>query len=320
MSSSFLEAVEHRSVAARRSIPLAAETIEAAAARGMRSHATFAYRGVEVAYSELPDAQSNLLFGNVLWPCAEVLSKLLVDAARGGAKVWTPAACAQLGLPLEMLLSRRFGVKVEPLLGPSGVDRLGLETLIPDVSDGTSVLEVGAGVGVTGLVCHALGARVLLTDGEARLVDALLHQQRAAAGEPTDRLRIELLDWHVDAARLHSDSHGEQQQEECFRLILGCEVLNPACEGEVQVPCVIARRLEKARGARALLLSQVRRVATCQAAVRELESHGLAVAAFRVCNGREAFEISRDLEQLVPSEQDGAHLLLVAAWPAHAIT
>ena len=36
-----------------------------------------------------------------------------------------------------------------------------------------SVLEVGAGVGLTGLVAHALGARVLLTDGEARLVEAL---------------------------------------------------------------------------------------------------------------------------------------------------
>ena len=61
----------------------------------------------------------------------------------------------------------------------------------------------------------------------------------------------------------------------------------------------------------ALLLSEVRRIETCTQAVRALEAAGLAVGAFRVCNGREAFEVGRSLDDL----EVGATLLLVAAWP-----
>ena len=44
--------------------------------------------------------------------------------------------------------------------------------------------------------------------------------------------------------------------------------------------------------------------------VRELGQAGLRVAAFRVCNGRELFEVGLDVLVEV-----GAVLLLVAAWP-----
>ena len=90
MSTSFLTVVAQRADDALKSprvtpgIRLAGESTAFAAARGMREKATFSYRGVQVEYSELPDAESNLLFGNVLWPCAETLTKLLVDQQRGG--------------------------------------------------------------------------------------------------------------------------------------------------------------------------------------------------------------------------------------------
>lgn len=289
-------------------IPLTPETAEMAAARGMRENAVFEYRGVSIPYSELPDAESNLLFGNVLWPAAETLSRLVIDAARGGVKLWTTAAAMQLGVPLEMLLAKRFGLASIPTSpSPEAIARLGLgRSLVPDVSD-MSVLEVGAGVGLAGLACHACGARVLITDGEERLVDALSmkHADIVAQGE---RVRFRVLDW------------SEEVKDDCerFDLILGCEVLNPACEGEVHVPRLIGKRLRQRSSSSAsaplppcaLLLSEVRRTETCLRAVQELTASGLDVAAFQVCNGRELFEVPIDVLPPV-----GAMLLLVATRP-----
>ena len=265
----------------------------------MRESAVFSYRGIDIQYSELPDAASNLLFGNVCWPAAETLARLLIDEARGGAKVWTPESCAQLGVPLEMLLSRRFGAAVTSPPFPGALERLGLSSIVPDVSAGSRVLEVGAGVGITGLACHALGSHALLTDGESRLVEHCRASHRAAAAT-SGRLRFATLDWHADTLA---------EDDGPFDVILGVEVLNPACEGEVHVPRVVARRLSRAAGSRVLLLSEVRRVETCATAVRELTAAGLLVAAFRVANGREAVEVP--IEALV---EVGATLLIVATW------
>lgn len=222
---------------------------------------------------------------------------------------------------------------MSPPPSTGALERLGLHAVVPDVSarDGAvSVLEVGAGVGLSGLACHACGARVLLTDGEVRLVEALRTKHAAAASpaasaitcsagasaaSTAERLRFGELDW----TQLEADGC------ETFDVILGCEVLNPACEGEVHVPRLIGKRLRKrtdsagagARGAAppcALLLSEVRRAETCHTAVRELQAHGLTVAAFQVCNGRELFEVALDA---LPSV--GAMLLLVATWPASAV-
>ena len=101
---------------------------------------------------------------------------------------------------------------------------------------------------------------------------------------------------------------GLPSSEPPFDVIIGSDVLNPACRGELFAPRVIARRLSRAAGACALLLSEVRSADTCRAAVRELEANGLRVAAYRVCNGREVFELP-----LEPPPPVGAHLLLVAA-------
>ena len=284
------------------------ESMAVAAARGMRERATFSYRGVDIEYAELPDSESNLLFGNVLWPAAETLSKLLIDQSRGGAKMWTADATMQLGIPLDMLIERRFGLRIQLPPSPTALEWLGLASVVPDVSvAGTNVLEVGAGVGLTGLVCHALGASVLLTDGEARLVEAL--RARHPSGEDaTKMLRFDQLDWHVDSA-LAADSDADDRTCERFDLILGVELLNPACCGEVHVPALVCRRLARTPGARAMLLSEVRRVETCLTAVHTLAMQGLRVAAFQV-QGREAFQVRLDELPAV-----GSMLLLVAAWP-----
>ena len=310
MSESFLAAARARSSDAHVApgIKLADESAAAAIGRGMRERATFSYRGIDIEYAELPDSESNLLFGNVLWPAAETLSKLLIDQSRGGAKLWTADAAMQLGMPLDMLIERRFGLRIELPPSPTALEWLGLTSVVPDVSiAGTKVLEVGAGVGLTGLACHALGASVLLTDGEARLVDAL--RARHPSGDDAT-LRFAQLDWHMERFEaLAADSDPDDGTRERFDLILGCEVLNPACCGEVHVPALVHRRLARTPGARAMLLSEVRSVETCFTAVHTLAMHGLRVAAFQVM-GREAFQVRLDELPGV-----GPMLLLVATWP-----
>ena len=111
------------------------------------------------------------------------------------------------------------------------------------------------------------------------------------------------------------------------------------------MPALIARKLAKMAGARALLLSEVRRaiprrsltlyppsscclhhvlrcgvlmrrqvrsVQTCFTAVHTLATHGLRVAAFSIV-GREGFQVRLDALPEV-----GSTLLLVATWPPAA--
>lgn len=67
----------------------------------------FEWRGRAVEYWELPDAESDLLFGNVLWPCAEVLSRLLLDASDHVHNMWDDERCLSMGVTLEQLVARR---------------------------------------------------------------------------------------------------------------------------------------------------------------------------------------------------------------------
>merc|ERR1719414_975228 len=98
------------------------------------------------------------------------------------------------------------------------------------------VLEVGAGVGLTGLVCHALGAcQVVLSDGEERLVHALHEKHGHREG-----VSSALLDWKTDAG-------GEQ-----FDVVLGSDILLTVCEGHIYAPRVIGARLRNTPEARGL--------------------------------------------------------------------
>merc|ERR1739848_126419 len=91
---------------------------------------------------------------------------------------------------------------------------------------GKAVLEIGAGVGLAGLACRACGAaRVLLTDGEKRLVEELKahHNQHV-------ELEFEVLDWRTDTKVF--------EESEKFDLILGSDVCVGFAEGHIHVPKV----------------------------------------------------------------------------------
>jgi len=160
---------------------------------------------------------------------------------------------------------------------------------VPSVR-GRTVLEVGAGVGLTGLACLKCGAEhVTITDGEQRLVDSLREHHSIK------NLSVALLDWKHDT--------GEQQ----FDIILASDVLLPLCEGHLCVPAVVARRLRREVSACALILDRVRH-AKLPAVVGELQRLGLRVSAYQVSATGEAFQIS--VEQVSP----GVYVLLTVCW------
>lgn len=232
---------------------------------GGRRH--FAWRDVEVDYWELEESEEDLLFGYAAWPSATILARLLVDAQLLAAN--THASALQVA----------WAVK------------------------GLSVLEVGAGVGLTGLACQALGAAtVLLTDGEMRLVESL----RKHHGH-LPRLSFDFLDWRADCG-----------QEE-FDFILGCDVLLGAADGHVCVPEVISRRLRRCPSSRALLLSRIRKVQTLKTAAAELTLRGLKVEILRVAPYGDHELMEMTTEQLVCSDISW-YVMLVASWEDEAST
>ncbi|PIE57422.1 MAG: methyltransferase [Desulfobulbus propionicus] len=60
------------------------------------------------------------------------------------------------------------------------------------VEPGTRLLEVAAGLGISGLVAAAAGYQVTLSDHEERILD---FQRVSAAASKIDNVRFELLDW-----------------------------------------------------------------------------------------------------------------------------
>ena len=117
------------------------EVAEAAAALlECASRHRFEWRGRAVEYFELPDAETDLLYGNVLWPCAEVLSRLLLDAADGTPGLWDDARCQTLGVPLEQLVMKRFGATLRRPPRSEADDAAPLPAL-----QGAKLLEIGCG-------------------------------------------------------------------------------------------------------------------------------------------------------------------------------
>ena len=263
----------------------------AEAASDLLEHAgyhCFEWRGRSVEYWELPDADSDLLFGNVLWPCAEVLSRLLLDSFDGMPGLWDDARCLTMGVPLEQLVAERFSVGLHR---PSRAE-VDFSTPLPELR-GAKLLEIGCGVGLCGLACRECGASVTLSDGEERLVDSL----RTRHGH-RERLSFEVLDWYRDA----------DPGAPTYDVILGSDVLHPRCEGEVHAPRMVSQRLSRTEGARALFISEVRRAETCRTAISELQRHGLRVSTYQVCSGREFFPAE------VEKVPIGSLVLLSARW------
>ena len=260
----------------------------AAALLECASHHTFEWRGRTVEYWELPDADSDLLYGNVLWPCAELLSRMLIESADGAPGLWNDSRCDALGVSLSSLVKCRFGLDLcrpppDEADAASPLPRLG----------GTHVLEIGCGVGLCGLVCRECGAHITLSDGEARLVEAL--RSRHGHKPKVDFLQ---LDWRQEA----------RSGAAMFDVVLGSDVLHPRCAGEIHAPRLISERLARKPDARAILVSEVRRVQTCRAAVDALRRNGLRVSTFLVVQGGEFFPARLE------SAEIGSTVLIAARW------
>eukprot|EP00929_Paragymnodinium_shiwhaense_P121015 TRINITY_DN93138_c0_g1_i1.p1 TRINITY_DN93138_c0_g1~~TRINITY_DN93138_c0_g1_i1.p1 ORF type:complete len:348 (-),score=111.24 TRINITY_DN93138_c0_g1_i1:21-1064(-) len=215
----------------------------------------FEYRGTRVEYWELDHTDDHLLFGYGVWPAAELLAKLFINADLDGVSDGDAVVAVR----------------------------------------GKTVLEVGSGVGLTGLACRECGARkVLLTDAEQRLVDAL----REKHGHMPE-LAFDSLDWKTDQGGEH------------FDVVLGCDILLSVCEGHIYAPRVLAARLRRRPESRGYLIAPFRNVCTHDVAVNELEKEGLHVEIFVVSAAAKLLRITKErLEQLSSRTQ----LLLVARW------
>ena len=169
---------------------------------------------------------------------------------------------------------------------------------------GASVLEIGCGVAVAGLAASRIGAaRVVLSDGEARLVDAL--RQRVGP----DVAECSVIDWSDEA----------HDSGEHFDVVLGADIFHPQCRGEIHAPRLAARRLRRTRDARAVFLATVRRPETCLTAAAELERHGLSVQLHRVVDEGGAPAVAPLATAAERSLRSGfgaeRFLLVVARWP-----
>lgn len=238
--------------------------------RGGQRH--FEWLGVHVDYWELDDDQaSDLLFGYALWPCGGQLARMLITAS-----------------------------KPEQAEGDACRTAEALCSIIPSAYD-ARVLELGAGVGLPGLSCHACGAsRVLLTDGEERLVEAMREHHGHLRG-----VSCELWNWELEAA---TDDFTAAEE---FDLILGSDIMLSTNRGHVCVPKLVGRHLRRIASARALIISGVRKAETHLVAVAEFEKQGFCVKAFRVSDSLSLTELAVEGIRKLPSD---CHVLLVVGW------
>lgn len=245
---------------------LACSEEEAAEHRG--GPRSFEWSGVALEYWELDDDySSDLLFGNVLWACAAELAKLLIDAS----------------------------------VRPSHASPGAAASVVPAVG-GTSVMELGAGVGLPGLACQACGAvRVVLTDGEERLVESLRSRHGHLRG-----FASEMLNWVEEASEASALVDKEQ-----FDVILGSDIMLSTNGGHTCIPHVVRRQLRRTAAARGLFISKVRYTKTHVTAAAAFQAQQMRVRAFRVHGSLTLTQVSVEKIHALPED---CHLLLVVDW------
>lgn len=132
---------------------------------------------VEVEYWELDeDPSSDLLFGYGVWPVAQSLSRLLIDATLSNHDDFQviPSvrgkSVLEIGLLVAQWVTRPCRHAILDLCQKKDCHEMWSLNLSISL---TPLIHLGAGVALAGLSCHACGAQVRLTDGEMRLVKAL---------------------------------------------------------------------------------------------------------------------------------------------------
>ena len=116
----------------------------------------------------------------------------------------------------------------------------------PETARGKRVLEVGAGVGLCGILCAKLGAAfVTLSDFEDSLLDAL--DRSVADNGVGDAVVVRALDWTKEAERLPTPAANPRhvmQDDATFDVIIGSDVLYER-QHVAALPACVDRRLAR---------------------------------------------------------------------------
>lgn len=190
---------------------------------------------------------------------------------------------------------------------------------------GRAVLELGAGLGVGGLVAAQLPgvSSVCLTDVLPELVANLEHNARLNPSAPGVDVRARLLDFrapgtterayedallHAAAGRAREADAVQPLGDERFDLVIGAEIMYESYHA-LAVPALLGARLSPEAGSRALLVHVVREQSTLEPGgllrtfVRSARAAGLVT---RLVAPRHVHAQSAELVPLVFSPLDGA--------------
>ena len=184
--------------------------------------------------------------------------------------------------------------------------------------EGKDVLEVGCGRALSGLLCHAMGARrVVLSDCDDRVLKLLLTQQQS---DDRDRLSVRHLLWeqdvcervaghacpplrhwsvaHRDEGSIRSLEYGQQ-----FDLVVGSDCIYFPSQ-EIPLAHVIAQRCRKPDGM-ALVVHQQRPAVQIERFVHALGDVGMKAQLFEGSTQEWAYDrLLKNHVQCFPEQAD----------------
>ena len=188
---------------------------------------------------------------------------------------------AQRGPPLRVRVGSHIGGGAETgcVLWPAALALAALVRSAPQLVAHSRVIELGAGVGLPGLLCASHASLVVLTDIVAETLANLRYNASLLAPEAARRVRVDSLDWRDCAAGVCSLPRCD--------LVLASDVVY-----EPTLLAALAGTLETLLVrdcARALVTAEQRTAGPGEAFEHGLEAHGLAWD----CRSAEAVEALR---------------------------